>query len=96
MTPIFPSTALKNRQREIKAIADTEMVHITENGHGRYIFAAEEVVERTIAEAVEGALYEARMAGALRQSREDFAAGRAYASRDELLAAVAEKRAAHA
>ena len=93
---IYPSTALKNKQREIKAIADNEMVHITENGYGKYIFASEEVVQRAIEEAVEDALYEARMAEALRQSRADFAAGRTYESRDELMAAVAEKRGVHA
>ena len=96
MTPIFPSTALKNRQREIKALADTQMVHITENGHGKYIFASEEVVEKAIADAVEEALYEARMADALRQSRRNFAEGRFYETRDELMAAVAQKRASHA
>ena len=96
MTPIFSSTALKNRQREIKAIANEQMVHITENGNGKYIFAAEEVVERAIADAVEEALYEARMAEALRQSRADFAAGRSYSGREKLIAAVEEKRAANA
>ena len=32
MPAIYPSTALKNQQREIKEIADTEVVYITENG----------------------------------------------------------------
>ena len=93
---IYPSTALKNKQREIKAIADREMVHITENGYGKYIFASEEVLRRAIDEAVEDALYEARMAEALRSSRADFAAGRVYQSRDDLMAAVSRKRAARA
>lgn len=93
---IYPSTALKNKQREIKAIADNEMVHITENGYGKYIFTSEEVMQRTINKAVEEALYEARMAEALRNSRADFAAGRVYESRDDLMAAVEEKRRAHA
>ena len=96
MTPIYPSVALKNNQRELKAIADTEMVHITENGRGKYIFASEAVIEREIARAVEEALYAARMEDALLRSREDFAAGRVFATREELLAAVAEKRAARA
>ena len=96
MTPIFPSTALENRQREIKAIADERIVHITENGHGKYVFTSEAVLERTIAEAVEDALYEARMADALRQSRADIAAGHIYASREELMDAIARKRAVHA
>ena len=94
MTPIFPSTALKNRQREIKAIADREVVYITENGHGKYIFASEEVIEEKIKNAVEDALYEMRMLEALKQSREDFAEGRMYSSRDDLSSAVEAKRAA--
>lgn len=96
MTAIFPSIALKNRQREIKAIADAEIVHITENGHGKYIFAAEEVIEREKERAVEEALYEFRMAEALRQSRADFAAGNVYEGREALEKAVAAKRGARA
>ena len=96
MTPIYPSTALKNKQREIKAIADVEIVYITENGHGKYIFAFEEVIEREKQRAVEEALYEFRMAEALRQSREDFAAGNYYESREDLMSAVAAKREKHA
>jgi len=96
MTPIFPSTALKNRQLEIKALADTQIVHITENGHGKYVFTSQEVLDRIVSEAVEEALYEARMMQALRQSRSDIASGRVYSSRSELMEAVAKKRAAHA
>lgn len=32
MPPIYPSTALKNQQREIKQLADTQIAYITENG----------------------------------------------------------------
>ena len=38
MPPIYPSTALKNQQREIKQLADTQIVYITENGRGKYVF----------------------------------------------------------
>ena len=96
MPAIYPSTALKNQQREIKSIADTEIVYITENGRGKYAFMSEDVLERTVADAVENALYEARLKSALTESREDFAQGRSYATREELMAGVAERRAAHA
>lgn len=96
MTAIYPSTALKNQQREIKALADKDVVHITENGRGKYAFMSEEVFGRKIADAVEEALYEERMKNALRQSREDFAQGRTYASRDALMEAVDKIRAANA
>ena len=96
MPAIYPSTALKNEQRAIKAIADKEVVYITENGRGKYLFMSQEVHDREIEEAVEEALYEFRMAQALRESRADFAAGRYYTSREELAAAVEGKRAADA
>ena len=97
MPAIYPSTALKNQQREIKSIADHEPVHITENGWGKYVFMSEDVLKRTIEQAVQDALYEKRLADALAESRKDFEEGRFYSSREDMLAAVAAKReAAHA
>ena len=96
MPAIYPSVALKNRQREIKALADREPVYITENGLGKYVFLSEEVLEHTISDAVEQALYESRVQQALEDSREDFRAGRSYGTREDLLAAVRQKREAHA
>ena len=92
MPAIYPSTALKNQQREIKAIADNEVVHITENGWGKYVFMSEDVFERSIEQAVEDALYERRLAEALAASRADFEEGRCYGSRSEMMTAVAAKR----
>lgn len=94
MPAIYPSTALKNRQREIKAIADNEIVHITENGWGKYVFMSEDVLKRTVEQAVGDALYEKRLADALAESRKDFEEGRFYSSRDEMLEAVAKRRGA--
>ena len=96
MPAIYPSAALKNRQREIKAIADREPVYITESGAGKYVFLSEAVLETTIAEAVEKALYEARVDQALAKSREDCREGRFYSTRDDLMAAIERKRAQHA
>lgn len=96
MPAIYSSTALKTNQRAIKDIADKEIVYITENGNGKYVFTSEGVLRKYVDDAVEQALYEQRMSEALRQSRADFAAGRCYASRADLLAAVERKRAAHA
>lgn len=92
MSAIYPSTALKSQQREIKAIADKEIVHITENGWGKYVFMSEEVLKRTVSKAVEDALYEKRLSTALSESRQDFEEGRFYSSREELMQAVATKR----
>ncbi len=93
MKAIYPSTALKTRQREMKALADEQIVYITENGHGAYAFMSEAVLDRYVADAVEEALYEARMHEALAQSRADFEAGRIYDSLEGLLSAVEKKRA---
>ena len=95
MPPIYPSVALKNQQREIKALADSQIVYITENGRGKYVFMSEEVLRRQIDDAVNEALYASRMAEALRESRSDFKEGRCYSSREELMAAVERKRAAN-
>ncbi len=92
MTSIYPSTALKNQQREIKEKADSEIVHITENGWGKYVFMSEDVLKEVVEEAVEEALYEKRLSDALRESRRDFEEGRFYSSREEMMAAVARKR----
>lgn len=92
MTPIFPSTALKNQQREIKKLADTQLVYITENGRGKYVFTSQEVLDQIIADAVEDALYEQRLSDALAESRDDFENGRYYTSRENLMAAVNAKR----
>ena len=96
MPAIYPSVALKNQQKEIKALADNEVVYITENGRGKYVFMSEDLLSRQIEDAVENALYEQRIADALRESRTDFEEGRYYSSREELMSAVARKRAGYA
>lgn len=96
MAPIFPSTALKNQQREIKKLADTQLVYITENGRGKYVFTSQEVLDQIIADAVEDALYEQRLSDALAESRDDFENGRYYTSRENLMVAVNAKREARA
>jgi PHD/YefM family antitoxin component YafN of YafNO toxin-antitoxin module len=96
MPPIYPSTALKNHQREIKKLADTQLVYITENGRGKYVFTSEEVLDRIVSDAVEKALCEQRMSAALDESRDDFENGRYYTSRADLMDAVKAKRDARA
>ena len=91
--PIYPSTALKNKQREIKALADETVVYITENGYGEYIFVSKEVYEREIEKAVEEALYEQRLYEALEEAEEDERLGRVYYTREDMWAAVEERAA---
>lgn len=96
MPPIYPSTALKNQQREIKALADHETVYITENGRGKYVFMSEEVLNKQIEDAVEEALYEQRLVAALREARADLEAGRYCETRAEFMEAVSKIRADNA
>ena len=92
--PIYPSTALKNKQREIKALADETIVYITENGYGNYIFVSKEVYERELQNAVEEALYEQRFAEALEASLRDIEEGRVYDSLDDAWDEIARRHAA--
>ena len=57
---------------------------------------SQEVHDREVKDAVEEALYELRMAEALRASRADYAEGRSYSMREEVMTAVAKKRVARA
>ncbi len=96
MPPIYPSTALKNQQREIKKLADTQLVYITENGRGIYVFRSDEVLSGVVSDAVEKALYEQRLSDDLAESRDDFDSGRYFTSRESLMDAVNAKRQARA
>ena len=76
LSPIFPISALQKRQREVKEAAKDDVVRITENGSGAYVFCTEVVFKRALAEAAEEAAYEARMEAAILRGRADIAAGR--------------------
>lgn len=73
---IYSSTALATRQREVKEAAKKNIVRITENGNGAYIFCSEEVFAREIAKAAEEARYEAELDMATSRGRADIEAGR--------------------
>ena len=92
MTAIYSSTALRDRQREVKAAADREPVHITENGNGAYVFCSEEVFEREIEKAVDEAIYEARLSWAIERGLGDVAAGRCVTGIDAAREEVARRR----
>lgn len=78
MTAIYSSVALKNRQREIKDIARKEIVHITENGNGAFVFCSEELFEKALEDAREQGAYETRLALALDKADRDLAEDRVY------------------
>ena len=56
MDAIFSSTALRDRQAEVKKAAREGLVRITENGAGAFVFCSDEVFQQQIDDAVERAL----------------------------------------
>ena len=92
MTVIYSSSALKTKQREVKDAALTDVVHITENGNGAFVFCSEEIFDKKLQEAADQAVYEERVRAAVRAGRDDVAAGRTYGSLEEALQAAAALR----
>lgn len=88
LKPIFPISALQKKQGEVKKAAQSDIVRITENGVGAYIFCSEELFNRAILEAREAAAYEARMAAAIERGRADIEAGRSYVGIDAVSAEI--------
>lgn len=62
---VYPVSALQRNSREVRDAAKEKLLRITENGASAYIFCSEEVLERTINQAVEEALYERECLGAI-------------------------------
>lgn len=75
-TPIYSFAALKSRQREVKDRANSEIVHLTENGNAAYILCSEEVFARELAKAADEARFDQELREAIERGRADIAAGR--------------------
>lgn len=95
MTPIYSSSALKTRQREVKDAALKSVVHITENGNGAFVFCSEEIFEGRLKQVAEQAAYEERMRAAIERGRADYAAGRCVEGIDAAFAKAEQLRASH-
>ena len=76
LEPIYPITALQKNTAEVKEAARRDVIRITENGVGAYVFASEEVFERSVREAADRAVEEALLSGAIERGRADIAAGK--------------------
>lgn len=74
MERIYSTTALRDRQREVKDAASRDLVRITENGEGAYVFCSEEVFQREVDDAVERALYADRVKNAVARGHAALAA----------------------
>ena len=93
MDAIYSATMLRDRPREVKEAARHNLVRITENGNGAFVFCSEEIYREKIAEAAEQAAYETRVSMGIERGREDITAGRVFnGSLDDLLD-EAERRA---
>lgn len=95
MEAIYPITALAKDSKAVKAQADKGIVHITENGHGAYIFTSEKELDALIRRERADAVYEARVSAAIAQGDADLQSGRFVTSRESMFA-EAEKRRIHA
>ena len=79
---IYPISDLQRQPSKVKAAAKNDLVRITENGVGAYVFCSEEVFNTALQEAVDAAFYEEEMSRAIQRGRGDIADGR-YLSREE-------------
>ena len=71
MERIFSSVSLRDPQREVKEAAREDVVRITEDGNGAFVFCSEEVFERRLQRAAEEARYAKRVAQAICDGRAD-------------------------
>lgn len=92
MDKVYSSTALKERQGEVKAAAREGLVRITENGSGAFVFCSDEVFQREIDDAVERALYTARVEEAVLRGRAAAREGRVVEGIEAARAEVAKRR----
>ena len=92
MDKVYSSTALKERQGEVKAAAREGLVRITENGSGAFVFCSDEVFQREIDDAVERALYTARVEEAVLRGRAAVREGRVVEGIEAARVEVAKRR----
>ena len=76
LDPIYPITALQKKTAEVKEAARHDVIRITENGIGAFVFASEEVYEKQLREAASAAVEEALIAQEIERGRADIASGR--------------------
>lgn len=90
MEPIFSMTSLQRSPNEVKSAAREELVRITEQGGGAFVFGSEAAFEARIAKEREDAAYEARLIEAVGRGIADIDAGHYVASIDEAFKRAAE------
>ena len=92
MEPIYPIAALQRNPSQVYSPARDDVVRITEQGMGTYVFCSEEVFEDRIAREREDAAYEARLIESVGRGVADIRAGRYTTSLDEAFGRAEEFR----
>jgi PHD/YefM family antitoxin component YafN of YafNO toxin-antitoxin module len=94
MDAIFSSTALRDRQAEVKKAAREGLVRITENGAGAFVFCSDEVFQLQLDEAAERALHCAAAEAAIARGRASYASGDYVEGAEAAFAEAARRRSA--
>lgn len=76
MEAIFPISALQKDASAVRQEAESDIVRLTVDGRGKYIFATEDVFEEYVNRKVEEALYKERLEESLDRATEDERTGR--------------------
>lgn len=92
MEPIFPISALQKDTAAVRREAERDIVRLTVDGRGKYVFATEEVLEAYVQSRIEDAEFERRAIEALDRAMADIEAGRECPA-EESFARIREKRA---
>lgn len=84
MAAIFPISDLQKHPSEVKAFAQKEVVHLTENGRGAYVFMSEELFEDYILRRQEEAIWEQGLFDAIERGLRDVEEGRTHTLEETL------------
>ena len=87
MACIYPISDLQKHPAEVKSHAQSEVVHLTENGRGAYVFMSEDQFEAYVGRKCEEAVWEAGLAQAVEQGMSDVENGRLH-TLDETLSLI--------
>lgn len=96
MEPNYSMTTLQRNPSQVKSAARDNVVLITKQGMGAYVFCSEEGFEERIAKEREDAAYEARLLESVGRGVADIQAGRYVTSLDEAIERAAELRGSRA
>lgn len=92
MDAIYSMTALQRTPSKVKKAARSNLVRITEQGQGAYVFCSDEVFEQRIEREREDAAYEARVTDSVRRGISDIEEGRLTNSVDDAFERAAMMR----